>query len=58
MDKDPILERVETLTYILDIKRKEVDRLMEQLNSLLSLYNNKNGYDTTINTDNNIGIST
>jgi hypothetical protein len=53
MEKDPILERIETLTYILDIKRKEVDKLLEQVNSLISMYNSKDGSTTTINTDNN-----
>jgi hypothetical protein len=53
MERDPILERIETLTYILDIKRKEVDKLLEQVNSLISMYNSKDGSIATINTDNN-----
>jgi hypothetical protein len=52
-DDKQILDRIETLTYILDIKRKEVDSLINQVNSLLSLYNTKDGRTTTINPDNN-----
>ncbi len=56
-DDKQILERIETLTYILDIKRKEVDSLINQVTSLLSLYNTKDGRTTTINPDNNDNIN-
>jgi hypothetical protein len=56
-DDKQILERIETLTYILDIKRKEVDSLINQVNTLLSLYNTKDGRTTTINPDNNDNIN-
>ena len=56
-DDKQILERIETLTYILDIKRKEVDSLINQVNTLLSLYNTKDGSTTTINPDNNDNIN-
>jgi hypothetical protein len=56
-DDKQILERIETLTYILDIKRKEVDSLINQVNSLLYLYNTKDGRTTTINPDNNDNIN-